>query len=87
MKGELGDRAASWKKSASLKVGYDEPALTLRLLGPQPAAIITAPVLGYDRPLHYAPLDGDAPSGDLVRASQITHKTLLRLGEFLRGQD
>ena len=84
MKGELGDSAASWKESASLKVGYDQPGVTVRLLGPAPGAIITAPMLGYEQPLRYAPLKEDAPSGDLVRSGQITHQTILRLGEFLR---
>ena len=82
--GKLADKVASWQEDDSREAVHGEPAVTVQLLGPQPAALIMAPALGHKKPLRYAPLGPDAPYGDLVRASQITHQTILRLGEFLR---
>ena len=76
--------ARCFRTEDSREAVHGEPAISVRVMGPQPAAVITAPALGYKKPLRYAPLGREMPSGDLVRASQITHKTILKLGEFLR---
>jgi hypothetical protein len=78
--GSIGRLAAGWSGNAF------NPGLSLRLIGPRPAAVLRFPMLKEGLTLAYA-ADDDAsstPTPGLVRAAEVREDVLIALGKFFR---
>lgn len=65
----------------------EQPGLSLRLIGPTPAATLRLPVLGTERVLAYSNEATPSRAGQpgLVRAAEVYEDTFLAMGRVFRG--